>query len=88
MQRHECIEILQQLKLTAMIESFDEIVTDGIRRKRSTMDILGRLLTAEQTCDISVGYSIASIKQGFHNIKPWQNLSLDKARYINQPLSY
>ncbi len=50
MQRHECIEILQQLKLTAMIESFDEIVTDGIRRKRSTMDILGRLLTAEQTC--------------------------------------
>ena len=50
MQRHECIEILQQLKLTAMIESFDEIVTDGIRRKRSTMDILGRLLTTEQTC--------------------------------------
>ncbi len=60
MQRHECIEILKQLKLTAMVEGFDEIVTDGIRRKRSTMDIIGRLLTTEQTQRHirSIGYRI------------------------------
>ncbi len=49
MHRRECLETLQQLKLSAMVEHWDEIVTDGIRRKRSTMDILGRLLKAEQT---------------------------------------
>ncbi|WP_434778661.1 ATP-binding protein [Neisseria sp. Ec49-e6-T10] len=49
MQKHDCIELLNQLKLTAMAECWDEIVTDSVARKRSTMDILGRLLTAEQT---------------------------------------
>jgi len=48
MPRLECLEILSQLKLTAMSQSWDEIVTDGIRRKRSTMDILHRLLKTEQ----------------------------------------
>lgn len=48
MQRHECIAILEQLKLQAMLEQWDEIVTEGIRRKRPTMDILGRLLIVEQ----------------------------------------
>lgn len=47
MQRHECIAILEQLKLQAMLEQWDEIVTEGIRRKRPTMDILGRLLMVE-----------------------------------------
>ncbi len=49
MQRHECIAALEQLKLNAMAESWDEIVTDGIRRKRGTMDILARLIQLEQT---------------------------------------
>lgn len=48
MPRAECLEILNQLKLTAMSTHWDEIVTDGIRRKRSTLDILHRLLKAEQ----------------------------------------
>ena len=48
MQRHECISILEQLKLQAMLEQWDEIVTEGIRRKRPIMDILGRLLLVEQ----------------------------------------
>lgn len=47
MPRLECLEILSQLKLTAMSGNWDEIVTDGIRRKRSTMDILHRLLKTE-----------------------------------------
>ncbi|CNH10543.1 MULTISPECIES: hypothetical protein [Yersinia] len=29
MQRHNCIEILKQLKLTAMASSFDEVVIDS-----------------------------------------------------------
>lgn len=49
MPRTECLELLSQLKLTAMSSSFDEIVIDGIRRKRSTLDILLRLLKTEQT---------------------------------------
>ena len=44
MQRHEYIEALTQLKLSAMAEHWDDIVTDGIRRKRSTADILERLI--------------------------------------------
>ncbi|RUS65989.1 Insertion sequence IS5376 putative ATP-binding protein [Saezia sanguinis] len=48
MPRAECLDILNQLKLTAMSSYWDEIVTDGIRRKRSTFDILHRLLKAEQ----------------------------------------
>ena len=44
MQRDEFMELLGQLKLNAMMESWDEIVVDGIRRKRSTLDILSRLL--------------------------------------------
>ncbi|WP_239834964.1 ATP-binding protein [Yersinia enterocolitica] len=60
MERHECIEILKQLKLTAMAENFDDVVIDGIRRKRSTMDIIGNLLTTEQTQRHirSIGYRI------------------------------
>ena len=47
MQRHEYIEALTQLKLSAMAEHWDDIVTDGIRRKRSTADILERLIQSE-----------------------------------------
>ena len=49
MQRHECIALLEQLKLGAMAEAWDEVVTDGIARKRSTSDIIGRLLQTELT---------------------------------------
>jgi DNA replication protein DnaC len=49
MQRHECIALLAELKLGAMAEAWDEIVTDGIARKRSTSDIIGRLLQTELT---------------------------------------
>lgn len=49
MQRHECIELLEQLKLTGMAEAWDDVVTDGIRRKRSTLEIISRLLQTEQT---------------------------------------
>lgn len=48
MQRDEFLNVLAQLKLNAMLESWDDIVIDGIRRKRATLDILGRLLTVEQ----------------------------------------
>ena len=64
MQRHECIALLEQLKLGAMAEAWDEIVTDGIARKRSTADIIGRLLQTELTDRQrrSVQYRIAQAK--------------------------
>lgn len=49
MQRHECIELLEQLKLNGMAEAWDDVVTDGIRRKRSTLEIISRLLQTEYT---------------------------------------
>jgi hypothetical protein len=44
MTRADCIELLEQLKLPAMAQAWDEVVTDGIARKRSTTQIIGRLL--------------------------------------------
>ncbi|CNB65215.1 putative NTP-binding protein [Yersinia enterocolitica] len=79
MERHECIEILKQLKLTAMAENFDDVVIDGIRRKRSTMDIIGNLLTTEQHKDISAVLATVLIKPGSHSIKHCLTLSLNKA---------
>lgn len=81
MQRHECIELLKQLKLNAMADSFDEIVTDGIRRKRSTMDILGRLLSAEQTCR-----HIRSIEYRINQAKFPQHKTLADFEFAQTPL--
>ncbi|WP_234395964.1 ATP-binding protein, partial [Neisseria wadsworthii] len=47
MQHERLAGLLKELKLGAMAEQWDEIVVDGIRRKRGTLDILERLLTAE-----------------------------------------
>ena len=55
---------VEQLKLGAMRDALDEVVTDGIARKRSTSDIIGRLLQTELTerqCR-SVQYRIAQAK--------------------------
>lgn len=49
MQHERLVGLLKTLKLGAMAEQWDEIVVDGIRRKRGTLDILERLLTAEHT---------------------------------------
>jgi len=48
MQRHEIIELLKELKCHGMAELFDEVVTQGIRRKRTVYEILGDLCKAEQ----------------------------------------
>lgn len=47
MQRHEMIETLGQLGLKGMASAFDQAVTTGIRRNRSSMEILTELLKAE-----------------------------------------
>ena len=40
MQRHELIEIMRTLKLFGMVNAFDEIVTQGIRKKHTIQEIL------------------------------------------------
>ena len=84
MQRHECIEILKQLKLNAMVESFDEIVTDGIRRKRSTMDILGRLFMAEQTSRHSRGIQYRINQSKFPQYKTLAEFDFEQSS-LHQP---
>jgi len=47
MQRHELIETMRELKLFGMVEAFDEIVTQGVRKKYTVHEILRGLCKAE-----------------------------------------
>ena len=47
MERHEVLEQMAGLKLTGMRAAYDEVVGDGVKRKRSVHHILGALLQAE-----------------------------------------
>jgi DNA replication protein DnaC len=47
MQRHEMIEAMRSLGLKGMAGAFDEAVTTGLQRKRTTHEILTDLLRAE-----------------------------------------
>jgi DNA replication protein DnaC len=47
MQRHEMIEAMRALGLKGMAGAFDEAVTTGLQRKRTTNEILTDLLRAE-----------------------------------------
>ena len=49
MQRHEMMAALTGLGLKGMAGAFDEAVTTGLQRKRTTMEILADLLRAETT---------------------------------------
>jgi DNA replication protein DnaC len=47
MQRHELIETMRSLKLFGMVNAFDEIVTQGVRKKYTVQEILKGLCNAE-----------------------------------------
>lgn len=47
MQRHELIETMRSLKLFGMVNAFDEIVTQGVRKKHTVQEILKGLCNAE-----------------------------------------
>jgi len=47
MQRHELIESMRTLKLFGMVNVFDEIVTQGVRKKYTVQEILKGLCKAE-----------------------------------------
>ncbi len=47
MQRHELIEKMRELKLFGMVGAFDEVVTQGVRRKHTVHEILKNLCKAE-----------------------------------------
>ncbi|MFL0419627.1 ATP-binding protein, partial [Sphingomonas sp. 179-A 4D3 NHS] len=49
MQRHEMMTAMADLGLKGMAGAFDEAVTTGLQRKRTTMEILTDLLRAEAT---------------------------------------
>ncbi|MFZ4690818.1 MAG: IS21-like element helper ATPase IstB, partial [Polymorphobacter sp.] len=49
MQRHEMIAAMGSLGLKGMAGAFDETITTGLQRKRTTMEILTDLLRAEAT---------------------------------------
>jgi DNA replication protein DnaC len=49
MQRHEMIDAMRELGLKGMASAFDEAVTTGLQRKRTTHEILTDLLRAEAT---------------------------------------
>jgi DNA replication protein DnaC len=45
--RDEIINLMRELKLSGMIESYDEIISDGIKRKASISYVLSQLLKSE-----------------------------------------
>ncbi|WP_231730432.1 ATP-binding protein, partial [Novosphingobium sp. Fuku2-ISO-50] len=47
MQRHEMIDAMRALGLKGMASAFDEAVTTGVQRQRTTPEILSDLLRAE-----------------------------------------
>ena len=47
MLRHEIVAALKGLGLKGMVAAFDDAVTNGIRRDRTVMEMLGDLLRAE-----------------------------------------
>lgn len=47
MERHNLIDTLRNLKLHGMVDVFDEVVTQGIRRKNTVQEILLALCLAE-----------------------------------------
>ena len=47
MQRHDMIDTMRGLGLKGMAAAFDEAVTTGLQRKRTTHEILTDLLRAE-----------------------------------------
>jgi DNA replication protein DnaC len=49
MERHNLIDTLRKLKLHGMVDVFDEVVTQGIRRKNTVQEILLALCLAEKT---------------------------------------
>lgn len=62
MERQDYIVLLHQLKLTTMANEFDDIVIEGVRRKRPTLDILARLLNVEIT-QRSINQTLGRIKR-------------------------
>ena len=46
MQRHEMMTAMTELGLKGMAGAFDEAVTTGLQRKRTTMEVLTDLLRA------------------------------------------
>lgn len=49
MRRHEMMTAMAELGLKGMAGAFDEAVTTGLQRKRTTMEVLTDLLRAEAT---------------------------------------
>ena len=49
MQRHEMMTAMTELGLKGMAGAFDEAVTTGLQRNRTTMEVLTDLLRAEAT---------------------------------------
>ena len=47
MERHDVLEMMTTLKLAGMRAAFDEVLTDGLKRKRPIQRIVGELLEAE-----------------------------------------
>ena len=64
MQRHDMIAAMRDLGLKGMAGAFDEAVTTGLQRQRTTMEVLTDLLRAEATHRdaASIRYRMAAAK--------------------------
>lgn len=64
MERHDLLALMAKLTLSGMRAAYDDIMRDGLKRQRSTQQILGDLLTAEvaEKTARSIRYQIGAAK--------------------------
>ena len=64
MQRAEVMEGLKALRLHGIAAAFDEVIDEGVKRSRTPLEVVGRLLQAEtaERQARSVRYQMAAAK--------------------------
>jgi len=64
MQRAEMMDCLKAMRLYGMVAAFDEVIDEGIKRSRSSLEVLSRLLQAEtaERQARSIRYQMSSAK--------------------------
>lgn len=82
MQRHELIDLLKRLKLYGMVSTFDETVTQGVRRQQTIQEILGQLCRAE-----AAERKIRSIRYQMRTARFPVPKDLDSFKFADSPVN-
>ncbi|WP_367363705.1 IS21-like element helper ATPase IstB [Candidatus Tisiphia endosymbiont of Nedyus quadrimaculatus] len=80
--REDIINVMRKLKFTGMLESYDEIISDAIRRKEASNYILHNLLKSELTTR-----TLRSIQSRISAAKFPEKKDIDNFIFIDTPIN-